>query len=365
MIKHNKFKIKKIMELKNYNVYFFFAILIGITFLVFFVLKPFIIPFIMAIILTHLFGSVYRMFLKITKQNEIISSALTCLCIALMILIPIIAVSVLVVSEAQDIVIYFSNDASAGKMIIESIKEGISAIPVIGDINLHKFINEDSIVGVVKSVSQNALMLFQGAYHGFSYLMFVLFTMFFSLFYLFIDGDRLTKKIMQVTPLKDSYEKILIEKFNSISRATLKGTTLVAIIQGTMGGTLFWMAGVSSPVFFGVLMTLSSIIPSVGSALIWLPVGIFMLIIGKISAGVAILLVGGLVIGSVDNFIKPKLVGKDTQIHPLLVLFSTLGGISLFGIVGFIVGPIIISLFIALWEIYFLEFKQQLQKFNS
>lgn len=353
------------MELKNYNVYFFFTILIGISFLVFFVLKPFIIPFIIAIILVHLFGPVYRMFLRITKKSEIISSALTCLCIALLILIPIITVSFLVVSEVQNIILYFSKDANAGKTFVESINNALSLFPVLDKFDISKIINEQTIVNVAKSVSQNALTLFQGAYQGFSHLMFVIFAMFFSLFYLFMDGKKLMKRIMQLTPLRDSYEDILIEKFNSISRATLKGTTLVAIIQGTMGGILFWATGVSSPVFFGILMTLASVIPSVGSALIWLPVGIFMIILGHVNMGIVILLAGGLVIGSVDNFLKPRLVGKDTQIHPLLVLFSTLGGISLFGIVGFIVGPIVISLFMALWEIYSLEFKQQLKQFNK
>lgn len=353
------------MELKNYNVYFFFALLIGISFLVFFVLKPFIIPFIIAIILAHLFGAVYRMFLRITKKSAIISSALTCLCIALIILIPVITVSFLVVGEVQSIIAYFSKDASAGKTLVESINHTLALFPILDKVDASNFINEQTIVNVAKSVSQNALVLFQGAYQGFSHLMFVIFAIFFSLFYLFIDGGRLMRRIMQLTPLRDSYEDILVEKFNSISRATLKGTTLVAIIQGTMGGILFWATGVSSPVFFGILMTLASVIPSVGSALIWLPVGIFMIILGHVNMGIIIFLVGGLLIGSVDNIIKPKLVGKDTQIHPLLVLFSTLGGISLFGIVGFIVGPIIISLFMALWDIYSLEFKQQLKEFNK
>jgi predicted PurR-regulated permease PerM len=305
------------------------------------------------------------MFLRITRKSEGISSALACLCIALLILIPVIAISVLVINEVQGIISYFSRDVNSGKIFVESINKVLTFFPISDKLDISKIVNEQSIVNVARSFSQNALSLFQGAYKGFSHLMFIIFVMFFSLFYLFIDGEKLMKRIMQITPLRNSYEDILIKKFNSISRATLKGTTLVAIIQGTMGGILFWATGVSSPVFFGILTTLVSIIPSVGSALIWLPVGIFMIVLGNVTMGIIILLVGAFVISSIDNIIKPKLVGKDTQIHPLLVLFSTLGGISLFGIVGFIIGPIIISLFIALWEIYALEFKQQLKQFNK
>jgi predicted PurR-regulated permease PerM len=169
---------------------------------------------------------------------------------------------------------------------------------------------------------------------------------------------------MQLSPLRDKYEKVLIAKFNSITRATIKGTTIIAIIQGVLGGMLFAFTGVPSPVLLGILMTVSSVIPSFGSGLVWLPVGILMLVFGYFTQGLIILLVGGLVISMIDNFIRPKLVGRDTQMHPLMILFSTLGGIALFGISGFIVGPIILSLFVAFWDIYALEFKAQLKEYN-
>jgi predicted PurR-regulated permease PerM len=353
------------MELKNYDVYFFFAVLIGISCLVFFILQPFIIPFIIAVILTHLFNPTYEAFLRVTGKRKGISSALTCLCVALVILIPVIFVFILVINEAQGMLVYFSKDNLTGKALADNMKSVLLHVPILNNFNLDGFINENLIINAAKSVSQNALTIFQGAYQGFAHLIFVIFIMFFSLFYLFIEGGNLIKKIMNLTPLKNNYEDVLIDKFNSISRATLKGTSLIAIIQGTLGGLLFWATGVSSPAFFGILMTVTSVIPSVGSGLIWLPVGIIMIILGKVNAGIIILLAGGLIISSIDNFIKPRLVGRDTQLHPLLVLFSTLGGISLFGIVGFIVGPIIMSLFVALWEIYSLEFKHQLKKFNQ
>jgi len=249
--------------------------------------------------------------------------------------------------------------------VIDGTINNIASLPFLQFVSIDKFINQDVIINAVKSFSQNTLGILQGAYQSVARIILVTFMMFFSLFYLLIDGKKLIKKIMQLSPLRDSYENILIEKFNSISRATIKGTILIAIIQGFMGGILFSMTGVSSPVLLGLLMTLSSVIPAIGAGLVWLPVGIIMMLLGDVTAGLIIILVGALLISTLDNFVRPKLVGNDTEMHPLLILFSTLGGISLFGLAGFIAGPIIMSLFVTLWDIYYMEFRNQLKEFNK
>jgi predicted PurR-regulated permease PerM len=351
------------MQFKNYNVYFFFLVLAGISILTYFVIEPFIVSFLIAAILAHLFAPVYNFFLKIVKKNGA-SSFLTCLLIALLIVIPILIVLTLVVDEIQRALNNFSVNPEGVKGTISALLENLKTIPFFENIDLEKNINQDSITIGVKSLSQNALAILQGTYSGVAHFVFVTFVMFFSLFYLLIDGKKLVKKIMQLSPLNDKYEKVLVTKFNSITRATIKGTIIIAIIQGLMGGVLFASAGVSSPVLLGILMTISSVIPSVGSGLVWLPVGILMMVSGYFVEGLVILLVGAFLISMIDNFVRPKLVGKDTQMHPLMILFSTIGGIALFGISGFIVGPIIMSLFVAFWDIYALEFKDQLEKYN-
>lgn len=353
------------MELKNYNVYFFFAILIGVTILAFFVVKPFLVPFLIAAILVHLFQPVYRNILKITKNRKGISSSITCLIIAVIIVTPIIFISVLVVNEIKGVVSDIAGDSTSFEKIVGVINSNLSQTPFVKNLNPQKYITSEGIVSAVRSFSQNALSILQSTYRGIVHFIFVVFIMFFSLFYLFIDGEKLIKAVMRLSPLKDKYEEILLQKFSSIVRATLKGTTLIAIIQGTLGGILFWAAGVASPVLLGILMTISSVIPSIGSGLVWLPVGIIMIILGNYTAGLIILLVGALFISTIDNLIRPKLVGRDTQMHPLMILFSTLGGLALFGISGFIIGPIAMSLFVALWDIYSLEFKKQLEEYNA
>lgn len=353
------------MQLKNYNVYFFFTILIGITVLSYFVVKPFLVSFLIAAILAHLFGFIYEFFLKITRKSKITSSILTCLLIALLILIPIISVSSLVINEILNIVEYFSQSSLTVENVASNAVNNLSALPFVKAIGIEKIVNQEMITGAVTSFSQNALSVLQGIYQGLASIILVTFMMFFALFYLLIDGKKFLKKIMQLSPLRDSYENILIEKFNSIARATIKGTILIAIIQGFMSGVLFMATGVYSPILLGLLTALVSVIPAIGSGLVWLPVGIIMMLSGHIVPGLIILLVGTLVISTFDNFVRPKLVGNDTEMHPLLILFSTLGGIALFGLAGFIVGPIIMSLFVTLWDIYYMEFRSQLKEFNK
>ncbi len=353
------------MELKNYNVYFFFAVLIGVTVLAFFVAKPFLVPLLVAAILAHLFQPVYGNILKITKNRKGISSAITCFLIALIIIIPLIFVSALVVNEVKGVITGLSENSASFGEIVSAINNKLSRIPFVENLNPQKYVTSEGIISAVKSFSQNTLSILQSTYRGVVHFIFVVFIMFFSLFYLFIDGGRLAKAVMKLSPIKDKYEEVLLQKFSSIVRATLKGTTLIAIIQGTLGGILFWAAGVASPVLLGILMTISSVIPSIGSGLVWLPVGVIMIILGNYTAGMIILLVGALFISTIDNFIRPKLVGRDTQMHPLMILFSTLGGLAFFGISGFIAGPIVMSLFVALWDIYSLEFKKQLEEYNT
>lgn len=351
------------MQLKNYNVYFFFLALAGISILTYFVIQPFLVSFLIAAILAHLFAPAYRFLLR-GMRNRGISSFVTCLFIALIVVVPILIVLSLVIDEVQGILDNFNLNPDGMRRIIFILGENLKTIPLLADFNLGEIVNQESITASIKNFSQGALTIMQNTYSGVAHFVFVTFMMFFSLFYLFIDGERLVKKIMQLSPLHNEYEEMLVTKFNSITRATIKGTTIIAIIQGLLGGVLFALTGVPSPVLLGILMTVSSVIPSFGSGLIWLPVGILMIAFGYFTQGIVILIFGSIVISTVDNFLRPKLVGKDTQMHPLMILFSTIGGIALFGISGFIVGPIIMSLFVAFWDIYAMEFKAQLEKYN-
>jgi predicted PurR-regulated permease PerM len=179
-----------------------------------------------------------------------------------------------------------------------------------------------------------------------------LFVMLYLLFFLLRDGDALVRRIRAAVPLRSEQQRELLEKFTVVTRATVKGNIVVAAVQGALGGLAFWVLGVHAPVLWGVLMALLSLLPAIGAAIVWLPVAIYLLAAGQTWQGVALIAFGAIVIGLVDNVLRPILVGKDTRMPDYIVLISTLGGIALFGVNGFIVGPVIAAMFMAAWDIF-------------
>ncbi len=176
--------------------------------------------------------------------------------------------------------------------------------------------------------------------------------MLYLLFFLLRDGQELAHRIRNTLPLRPHHKQELIEKFATVIRATVKGNLVVAAAQGALGGLIFGILGIQGAVLWGVLMAFLSLLPAVGASLIWGPVSIYYFATGDILKGSILAAYGVLVIGLVDNLLRPLLVGKDTKLPDYVVLISTLGGMSLFGLTGFVIGPAIAALFIACWDIY-------------
>jgi predicted PurR-regulated permease PerM len=196
-------------------------------------------------------------------------------------------------------------------------------------------------VGYLTDLTQNTLLVI---------INFVV--MLYCLFFFIRDGDKLLRSSLYILELKDEIGNRLYQRFTSTARATLKGTLIIGLIQGTMGGILFWAVGINSAIVWGVIMILAAMIPGIGCAIIWAPAALIMLATGHVWECIILITVGSLVISSIDNVLRPLLVGKDTQMHPLLIFLSTIGGIAVFGISGFVIGPIITALLSTLWEIY-------------
>jgi len=178
------------------------------------------------------------------------------------------------------------------------------------------------------------------------------FVMLYLLFFLIRDGAALSARIMRAIPLEQDIKAQLLVKFLAVARATVKGNVAVAMLQGALGGLIFWLLDVHSPVLWGTLMAFLSLLPALGAALVWIPVAIYFLMTGAIAKAVILTLAGVLVIGLVDNLLRPMLVGKDTQMPDYLVLISTLGGMALFGLNGFVIGPVVAAMFIAVWGLF-------------
>jgi predicted PurR-regulated permease PerM len=178
------------------------------------------------------------------------------------------------------------------------------------------------------------------------------FVMLYAFFYFLLSGRALLEKVLYYIPLEPEDENLMVEKFRSVARATLKGSLVIGIVQGGLAGAAFAVAGISGAAFWGTVMAVLSIIPAVGTGLVWVPAVIYLFVIGKTSTAIVLGLWCLVVVGAVDNFLRPMLVGRDTKMPDLMVLISTLGGLFYFGAVGFIIGPVVAALFIAIWEIY-------------
>jgi predicted PurR-regulated permease PerM len=178
------------------------------------------------------------------------------------------------------------------------------------------------------------------------------FVMLYLLFFFLRDGQDLVAKIRDSVPLSAQYKRHLFSKFTTVIRATVKGNIVVAIVQGTLGGTIFWFLGIQGALLWGVLMAFLSLLPAIGAAVVWLPVAVYFLLSGAVWQGVVLSLFGVFVIGLVDNVLRPILVGKDTKMPDYVVLISTLGGMALFGLNGFVIGPVIAALFMAAWDLF-------------
>ncbi|EIK51594.1 hypothetical protein YO5_11065 [Stutzerimonas stutzeri TS44] len=176
--------------------------------------------------------------------------------------------------------------------------------------------------------------------------------MLYLLFFFIRDGRELVLRIRQALPLSDTQKRRLFNKFTRVVRATVKGNVIVAITQGALGGVIFAVLGISGALLWAVLMAFLSLLPAVGAALIWTPVAVYFLFSGAAWQGVVLILYGVMVIGLVDNVLRPILVGKDTKMPDYLVLISTLGGLALFGLNGFVIGPLIAALFISSWGLF-------------
>ena len=178
------------------------------------------------------------------------------------------------------------------------------------------------------------------------------FLMLYVLFFVVRDGEIVLGHAEQAMPLPDSLERQLGQKFAEVARATLKGTVIVGMVQGALGGIMFAILGIQGAVFWGCVMVIMSVVPAVGPGLIWFPAALVLLATGSVTKGLVLIAYGVLVIGLVDNLLRPLLVGRDTKMPDYLVLLSTLGGLAMFGITGFVLGPVVAALFLTVWQMF-------------
>ncbi|MEM1095752.1 MAG: AI-2E family transporter [Bacteroidota bacterium] len=332
---------------------FFFTLLIVTTLAFFGLLLDFIQPLFWAAVLATLFYRMREWYVRRLRGRESLGALATLLTVVVLLIIPTLLISTAVVNEATDLY----NRVSSGDIDVEGLIDQVEGlIPVAGG-QLERFgLSLDGVKDNVQSLAVTASQYVgtQALSIGQSLGRFtiMLFLMLYLMFFFLRDGERLIQGLIRVLPLGDENERRLLRKFAEVSRATLKGTVVVGVVQGSIGGLLFWVLGLNAPIFWGVVMTLLSFLPAIGSALVWGPAAIILIATGSVVKGVILIAVGTLVIGMVDNVLRPVLVGRDTQMPDYLILLATLGGITVFGISGFVVGPIIAAFFLAIWDMF-------------
>ncbi len=345
--------------------YFLIALLIILAVIFFTMVQYFILPIVLAAVFAGLFYPLYKKLLKPFRGNRSVASLVTCFILILLLLIPTYVIADLVANEAIKL---YQTAEDGIRDIIRDIEEGESqlknfftSLPLIQRFNIDAIDWQGAIEEIVKtSASLLASVINKASRETFMFFANIFIT-FFSMFYFFRDGEMIVKRLKYLSPLDEQYEDEIIRKFISVSRATIKGNLVLAIIKGTMGGITFWIFGVTSPILWGVIMIILSIIPLVGAWLIMYPVGIIMILTGDVWQGIAIILIAAIPIGNIDNILFPKLVGHDTGMHELIIFISMLGGLSIFGIMGLVVGPIIAAMFITILDVYSIEFRQDLE----
>lgn len=320
--------------------------------------------FLMAIFMAGLFSAMvtplHNLLSKKLGNRETLASIITVLGIVLLILTPLAILITLVVTQAISIgqsvtpwVQSFINEPTTLTVYLEKIPFYQEMLPY-RDFIVQK---AGELVGTVSTFLIDSLTAFTKVSID---AIFSSIIMLYVMFYFLTMGDVLLKKILFFLPLDDLSEQRLLNRFTSVTRATIKGTLIIGIMQGTICGMAFAIAGIEGPVFWGSLMAVTSIIPAFGTAIIWFPALIILALSGKFTGVVILAVLCGAVAGNLDNIVRPRLVGKDTEMHDLFVLFGTLGGISMFGLLGIIIGPIVAALFITIWEIYGDTFKEYL-----
>lgn len=323
-------------------------------------MHQFLMTIFMAALFSALLSPLYHRLLLLLKGRENAASLLTILIIVCLVLLPLSALMSIVVTQAVHV------SASVTPWVEKFIEQPTIATDLLRRIPFYEQLipHRDMILQNIGSLVNNTSTLLINSLSSITKMTvnaaIMSIIMLYTMFYFLVDGKKLLYKILYYIPLENKDEQQLLQRFTSVARATIKGTLIIGIIQGTLCGTGFALAGIPSPVFWGCLMAVASIIPSIGTAIVWVPTLLILLLNKDIGGAVMVGISCGLIAGNADNLIRPRLVGKDTEMHDLFILFSTFGGISMFGIIGIIVGPIIAALFVTIWEIYGESFQEYL-----
>jgi predicted PurR-regulated permease PerM len=332
----------------------FVVLVVAITLAFGWILAPFFEAILWAIILAVLFAPLQRVLRARLGERHSLAAVLSLLVIVLMVILPVALVARAFLQEVRTAYAMFQ----AGELEISAYIERLQGIlPAWVTNQLTEWgltdlsgIRQKIAAGLAKAgqfIAARALVIGENT---FAFLL-NFFIMLYLLFYLLRDGRKVALRMRDAIPLQEELQMMLAGKFAEVVRATVKGSIVVGAVQGALGGLIFWVLGIHAALLWGVVMAFLALVPAVGAGLIWAPAAVYLIATGELWQGVVLIAFGVLVIGLVDNFLRPILVGKSTRMPDYLVLISTLGGLAVSGISGFVTGPLIAALFVAVWDV--------------
>jgi predicted PurR-regulated permease PerM len=331
------------------------ALLLVVSAALIYILLPFYGALMWGVIIALLFTPLFDWLLPRVGQRPTVAALLTILIVLVIVVLPLALIAASLVREAAQIYTQLQSGeldpALYFRGLFDSLPDWITS--VLDRFGLVSFntLQRRITAALTQGAQVIATQTFSIGQNTFEFVASVFITLYLA-YFLIRDGQSVSQTLQRVLPLALEHKIVLLDTFTTVVRATVKGNLLVAAIQGALGGLGFWALGVSGAVLWAVLMAFLSLLPSIGAALVWAPVAVYFLLAGELGKSVALLAYGMLVIGLVDNLLRPILVGKDTRLPDYVVMITTLGGMAVFGINGFVLGPVIAALFMAVWQIH-------------
>ncbi|MDB5225526.1 MAG: hypothetical protein JWL87_478 [Candidatus Adlerbacteria bacterium] len=332
--------------------YFLLSILVGAAVLVFLIFKPFLVPLSLAAIFAVVLRPVYLFLLRKIKGWPASAALITILLALVCVMVPLALIGVRIVEEARQLATtlsdgsgttYFNQVVAYGQALAERYIPGTERFSGVLASSVDTYAK-----GAVSWIVANGGALFSGL----TQTLFSLFIFLIALFYMLRDGADLRARLISLSPLTDSDDNTILDRLEQAVGGIVKGNLTLAFLQGALSGLGLYLFGVPSPVLWGLAAGLAALVPGLGTALVLVPAALYLLITGALGPALGLLLWAVLAVGLIDNFLGPKLVGNRARLHPLMVLFSVLGGVALFGPAGLFLGPLCSSLFLALLSIY-------------
>lgn len=331
------------------------VLLLAVSVALVYILLPFYGALMWGVIIALLFSPLFVWLLPRVGQRPTVAALLTLLIVLVIVVLPLALIAASLVREAAQIYTQLQSGeldpALYFRGLFNSLPDWITN--VLDRFGLVSFntLQRRITAALTQGAQLIATQTFSIGQNTFEFVASVFITLYLA-YFLIRDGQNVSQALRRALPLAPEHKTVLLDTFTTVVRATVKGNLLVAAIQGTLGGLGFWALGVSGAVLWAVLMAFLSLLPSVGAALVWAPVAVYFMLAGELGKSVALVVYGMLVIGLVDNLLRPILVGKDTRLPDYVVMITTLGGMAVFGINGFVLGPVIAALFMAVWQIH-------------